>query len=156
MISYGAIITSIKVPDREGKLADVVLGFDDIPGYKNPLNPYFGAIIGRVANRIANAEFTIDGVTYHVTKNFPWGQLHGGKIGFDKFNWISHVEGTALYLSHLNEDGFEGYPGHVLTTLKYQLLPDNTFSLSISATSTKSTPINLTNHSYFNLAGHVI
>lgn len=144
------------MPDREGNLSDVVLGFDDIPGYKKKLNPYFGAVIGRVANRIARGEFVLNGVTYHVAKN--WNgihHLHGGVIGFDKFNWIPHVVGNALYLSHLNEDGFEGYPGHVLTTLKYELSADNEFSMSISATSSKPTPINLTNHSYFNLAGHV-
>lgn len=156
VLSYGAIIQSIKVPDRSGNVADVVLGFDDIAGYRKSNNPYFGALVGRVANRIARGEFTLNEKVYHVAKN--WNNkhhLHGGIVGFDKFNFNHHVEGNVLFLSHLNPDGYEGYPGDVLTTVKCELRSDNSIAMEYTATSTKPTPINLTNHSYFNLAGHV-
>lgn len=156
VISYGAIITSIKVPGKDGSIDDVVLGFDDIPGYQGANNPYFGATVGRVANRIGGGRFTIDGAVYEVTKNYEGRhQLHGGKIGFDKFNWTSHVDGTVVTLSHTNMDGHEGYPGTVLTSITYELKNDNRFVFKFQAVSSKPTPINLTNHSYFNLAGHV-
>lgn len=155
VISYGAIITSIKVPGKDGSIEDVVLGFDNIPGYQKVNNPYFGATIGRVANRIGGGKFTIDGVEYHVTKNWEnRHQLHGGLIGFDKFNWVSHVDGTVVTLTHTNMDGHEGYPGTVLASVTYELKKDNRFVFTFKATSSKPTPINLTNHSYFNLAGH--
>lgn len=155
VISYGAIITSVKVSSRDGTVDDVVLGFDDIPGYQTANNPYFGATVGRVANRVGGGRFSIDGVEYLVTKN--WNnrhQLHGGKIGFDKFNWASHVDGTVVTLTHTNPEGHEGYPGTVLTSVTYQLTKDNKFLVKFQATSSHPTPINLTNHSYFNLAGH--
>lgn len=156
VISYGAIITSIKVPGKNGAVDDVVLGFDNIPGYQGANNPYFGATVGRVANRIGGGRFTIDGVVYEVTKNFEGRhQLHGGKIGFDKFNWASHVEGTVVTLSHTNMDGHEGYPGTVLASVTYELKEDNRFVVKFQAVADKPTPVNLTNHSYFNLAGHV-
>ncbi|XP_065072974.1 galactose mutarotase [Ochlerotatus camptorhynchus] len=155
VISYGAIITSIKVPGKDGSIEDVVLGFDDIPGYQGANNPYFGATVGRVANRIGGGRFTIDGVVYEVTKNYEGRhQLHGGKIGFDKFNWTTHVDGTVVTLSHTNMDGHEGYPGTVLASVTYELKNDNRFVFKYQAVSSKPTPINLTNHSYFNLAGH--
>ncbi|XP_055595077.1 galactose mutarotase-like [Uranotaenia lowii] len=155
VISYGAIITVMKVPAKDGSLEDVVLGFDDIPGYQTANNPYFGATVGRVANRIGGGKFTIDGVEYHVTKNYEnRHQLHGGKIGFDKFNWHGHVQGTVVTLSHTNPDGHEGYPGTVIASVTYELKRDNRFTCTFRATSSASTPINLTNHSYFNLAGH--
>lgn len=156
LISYGAIIQSIKVPDRAGNIADVVLGFDDIAGYRKTDNPYFGAFVGRVANRIARGEFKLNDDTINVAKN--WNNkhhLHGGIIGFDKFNFDHHVDGNVVYLSHLSPDGYEGYPGAVLTTVKCELLNDNSIAMEYQATTTKPTPINLTNHSYFNLAGHV-
>lgn len=156
VISYGAIITSIKVPDRDGNVEDVVLGFDNIQGYRKSNNPYFGALVGRVANRIARGQFVLNGEVSNVAKN--WNNkhhLHGGIVGFDKFNWDSYVDGNVVHFSHLNPDGYEGYPGAVLTTVSCELLDDNSFTLAIQATSTKPTPINLTNHSYFNLAGHV-
>lgn len=135
---------------------DVVMGFDDIPGYQTANNPYFGATVGRVANRVGGAKFTIDGVEYLVTKNWEnRHQLHGGKIGFDKFNWASYVNGTVVTLTHTNPEGHEGYPGAVLTSVTYQLTNDNKFLVKFRATSSHPTPINLTNHSYFNLAGHV-
>lgn len=156
LLSYGAIIQSIKVPDRGGKLDDVVLGFDDIAGYRTKKNPYFGALVGRVANRIARGEFEIGGEKFSVAKN--WNNkhhLHGGVIGFDKFNFSHHVDGNVVYLSHLSPDGYEGYPGDVLMTVRCELREDCTVAMEYTATSTKPTPINLTNHSYFNLAGHV-
>lgn len=155
VISYGATITSIKVPGKDGSVSDVVLGFDDIPGYQTANNPYFGATVGRVANRIGGGKFTIEGVEYQVTKNYEGRhQLHGGKIGFDKFNWTTHVVGTVVTLTHTNMDGHEGYPGTVLASVTYELKNDNRFVYKFQATSSKPTPINLTNHSYFNLAGH--
>lgn len=156
LISYGAIIQSIKVPDRSGQIEDVVLGFDDISGYRKSNNPYFGALVGRVANRIARGEFKLSDETFNVAKN--WNNkhhLHGGIIGFDKFNFHHHVIGNVVYLSHLSPDAYEGYPGDVLVTVKCELLSDNSIAMEYQATSTKPTPINLTNHSYFNLAGHV-
>lgn len=156
LISYGAIIQSIKVPDRSGNLDDVVLGFDDVCGYRKSNNPYFGALIGRVANRIARGEFTLNGQVINVAKN--WNSkhhLHGGVVGFDKFNFHHHVDGNVVYLSHLSPDNYEGYPGDVLLTVKCELRNDNSIAMEYQATSTKPTPINLTNHSYFNLAGHV-
>lgn len=156
LISYGAIIQSIKVPNRSGHLDDVVLGFDDIDGYRKGNNPYFGAIVGRVANRIARGEFTLNGEVLEVAKN--WNKkhhLHGGIIGFDKFNFHHHVDGNVVYLSHLSPDNYEGYPGDVLLTIKSELRNDNSIVMEYKATSTRPTPINLTNHSYFNLAGHV-
>lgn len=156
LLSYGAIIQSIKVPSRSGEIEDLVLGFDDIDGYRKSNNPYFGAIVGRVANRIARGEFTLNGEVLKVAKN--WNNkhhLHGGIIGFDKFNFVHHVEGNVVYLSHLSPDNYEGYPGDVLLTIKCELRNDNSIAMEYQATSTKPTPINLTNHSYFNLAGHV-
>lgn len=156
LISYGAIITSIKVPDRAGQLADVVLGFDDIDGYRKSNNPYFGALVGRVANRIARGQFILNGEIVNVARN--WNNkhsLHGGVIGFDKFNFNHYVKGNAVYLTHLSPDYYEGYPGAVLLTFKCELLCDNSLTMSFKATTTRPTAINLTNHSYFNLAGHV-
>jgi aldose 1-epimerase len=156
LISYGAIIQSIKVPDRSGKVADVVLGFDDISGYRKTNNPYFGALVGRVANRIALGEFSLNGEDVKVAKN--WNKkhhLHGGIYGFDKFNFDHFIDGNVVYLSHLSPDLYEGYPGSVLTTVKCELLDDNSLIMEYRATTTKPTAINLTNHSYFNLAGHV-
>lgn len=156
LISYGAIITSIKIPDRTGQVKDIVLGFDDISGYRKSNNPYFGALVGRVANRIARGQFVLNGEVINVAKN--WNNkhhLHGGIIGFDKFNFDHHVDGNTVYLTHLSPDGYEGYPGAVLVTVSCELLADNSIDMKFQATTTKSTAINLTNHSYFNLAGHV-
>jgi aldose 1-epimerase len=156
LISYGAIVTSIKVPDRAGVLADVVLGFDDIAGYRKKNNPYFGALVGRVANRVARGQFVLNGEIVNVAKN--WNNkhaLHGGIVGFDKFNFHHHIDGNVVYLTSLSPDRYEGYPGDVITTVKCELLSDNSLTMEFTATTTKPTAINLTNHSYFNLAGHV-
>uniref|UniRef100_A0A182PLE7 Aldose 1-epimerase n=1 Tax=Anopheles epiroticus TaxID=199890 RepID=A0A182PLE7_9DIPT len=155
VISYGAIITVMKVPDRNGRIDDVVLGFDDIPGYQTANNPYFGATIGRIANRVGGGKFTLNEEEFQVTKNFAnRHQLHGGKIGFDKYNWEAFVDGTVVTLTHTSPDGDEGYPGAVMVSVRYELKADNRFEAVFKAVSTKPTPINLTNHSYFNLAGH--
>ncbi|XP_058117852.1 galactose mutarotase-like isoform X1 [Anopheles coustani] len=155
VITYGAIITSVKVPDRAGRVDDVVLGFDDIPGYQTKNNPYFGATIGRIANRVGGGRFMLNGTEYQVTRNFNnRHQLHGGAVGFDKYNWEAHVDGTIVTLSHLSPDGDEGYPGAVMVSVRYQLTEDNRLEALFKAVSTQPTPINLTNHSYFNLAGH--
>lgn len=156
LITYGAIITSIKVPDRSGQIADVVLGFDDISGYRKKNNPYFGALVGRVANRIARGQFILNGEVINVAKN--WNNkhaLHGGIVGFDKFNFNYYTRGNAVYLTHLNPDKWEGYPGDCLVTVRCELLNDSSLTMDFTATTTKPTAVNLTNHSYFNLAGHV-
>lgn len=156
LLSYGAILQSIKVPNRNGKLDDVVLGFDDISGYRKKNNPYFGALVGRVANRIARGEFELNGEKFMFAKNWNHKHhLHGGIVGFDKFNFTHHVDGNVVSLSSLNPDGYEGYPGDVIITVKCELREDCSINLEYTATSTKPTPINLTNHSYFNLGGHV-
>lgn len=120
----------------------------------NPLNPYFGATVGRVANRVGYARITIDNVTYNVSANLGKHQLHGGFKGFDKVNWNYYVCGTRVVLSYLSRDGEEGYPGDVLVNVSFELTNDNEFLVDFKATSSKPTFVNLTNHSYFNLAGH--
>lgn len=154
VITYGATITAIKVPDKNGTVKDIVMGFNDMKGYLNPLNPYFGATVGRVANRIGHAKITIDDVTYNVAANLGEHQLHGGFKGFDKVNWEHFVDGTKVVLSYRSADGEEGFPGDVITNVTYELTNDNRFLVDFKATTTKPTFVNLTNHSYFNLAGH--
>ncbi len=159
IIEYGATITSLKVPSRDGKLSDIVLGYDDVSGYRSPTNKYFGACIGRVANRIGKGRFTIDGQEYQVPINNGPNSLHGGFYGFDKKMWQSkviHEEGSGpkLVFSLLSPDGDYGYPGDLLSQVTYQLTPDNQLRYDFQAMTTKTTPIALTNHSYFNLSGH--
>lgn len=120
----------------------------------NPLNPYFGATVGRVANRVGYARITIDDVTYNVSANLGQHQLHGGFKGFDKVNWNHYVNGTQVILSYLSKDMEEGYPGDVLVNISFELTRNNEFLVDFKATSSKPTFVNLTNHSYFNLAGH--
>lgn len=131
------------------------MGFDTLAEYFNPQNPYFGSIVGRVANRIGNATFELNGKTYELAKNVN-GQhhLHGGLVGFDKFNWKGHMSGTTVTLTHINPSGFEGYPGDVMSQIKCELTADNRFVMEIQSMVSEETPLNLTNHSYFNLAGH--
>lgn len=125
-------------------------------GYQSKTNPYFGATVGRVCNRIGNGRFDLNGKHIEVDRNFNGThQLHGGTIGFDKFNWNAHRVGTKVIMTHVNPDGFQGYPGDVLAQVTYELHSDGSFSGKYTATTSKPTPINLTNHSYFNLAGHV-
>ncbi|CAH2087835.1 unnamed protein product [Euphydryas editha] len=154
VISYGAIIQSIQVPDKYGATTDVVLGFDDIEGYITRNSPYLGATVGRCANRIGGASFKIDGVSYSVAKNIGKDHLHGGLVGFDKMNWNATVNGKKVIFSYLSKDGEEGYPGDLVTNVIYEVKNDDVLYVEFLATTTKKTVVNLTNHSYFNLAGH--
>ncbi|PSN40786.1 Aldose 1-epimerase [Blattella germanica] len=155
IITYGARIANVLVPDKDGNVDDVVLGFDDLQGYASTSDPYFGATLGRVANRIGGAKFVIDGVQYNVTKNEGQNQLHGGLKGFDKAVWDSYVDETSntLILSYLSKDGEEGFPGAVLMQVTYELTENNELIFAVEALSTKPTPVNTANHAYFNLAG---
>ncbi len=156
IITYGGIISELQVKDRDGQLADVVLGFDNIKQYETE-NPYFGCIAGRVANRIAGGAFALDGKTYRLALNNGPNHLHGGSKGFDKVVWdaeeVAHPDGEAVRLSYLSKDGEEGYPGNLQVFVTYILTRDNTLRIDYEATTDRATPINLTNHSYFNLAG---
>lgn len=156
IMTYGASVVTIRVPDREGKLDDVVLGYDGLDGYlKN--NPYFGGTIGRYGNRIAKGRFTLDGHEYSLTRNDGENHLHGGALGFDKVVWKAKAtkgkEGVALKLTRLSRDGEEGYPGNLSVTVVYTLTDQNELKMEYWATTDKPTIVNLTHHSYFNLAG---
>ncbi len=154
--NYGAIVTSIIVPDRNGKQADVALGYDRVEDYINAVDkPYFGAVVGRYGNRIAKGEFTLDGETYSLLKNNGENHLHGGAIGFDKVVWtvVEYVEGQALTLSYLAKDKEEGYPGNLQLKITYTLADDNSLVVDYHATTDKATPVNVTQHTYFNLKG---
>jgi aldose 1-epimerase len=154
--NYGAIVTSLTAPDRAGKLADVVLGFDTLDGYLGN-HPYFGAICGRYANRIAQGTFTLDGRKYTLARNNGDNHLHGGLKGFDKVVWqaqeVRGDGGPALKLTYVSKDGEEGYPGTLTVTVTYALTDKNELRIDYHATTDKPTPVNLTQHSYFNLAG---
>ncbi len=156
VMTYGAILTELDVPDRQGKLADVVLGFDDLDSYLRG-HPFFGATVGRYANRIAGGKFTLDGKEYKLAVNNGPNSLHGGIKGFDKAVWKAAVlassENPAVKFSYTSADGEEGYPGEVQATVTYTLTNKNELKIDYTATTTKATPINLTNHSYFNLTG---
>ena len=156
-ITYGGIITSVRVPDRAGTLGDVVLGFDALEGYLKG-HPYFGAIVGRYGNRIAGGKFTLEGRTYTLATNNGPNHLHGGKVGFDKAVWAAEpappAAGSAgLVLSHTSPDGDEGYPGTLRARVSYTLTDRNELVVEYHATTDKATPVNLTQHSYFNLSG---
>ena len=157
VINYGGIITSIKVPDRDGKVDNVVLGFRSIDDYVAK-NPYFGVITGRYANRIANAKFTLDGTEYTLAANNGPNSLHGGAKGFDKQIWqVKELPGSdsvGLELAYLSPDGDEGYPGNLDVKVTYTLNDQNEFRIDYTATTDKTTVVNLTSHSYFNLAGN--
>lgn len=153
IINYGATIISVEAPDRKGNPVDVVLGFDDIAGYQSDANPYFGACCGRYANRIAKGKFSIDGVEYLLAVNNDPNALHGGVVGFDKRVWDAEISGPAVRMSLISPDGEEGYPGTLKAVLTYSLNDDGELRLEYSATTDKKTVVNLTNHSYFNLAG---
>ncbi|MBC8472816.1 MAG: galactose mutarotase [Phycisphaerae bacterium] len=156
--NYGAIVTSIKVADRNGDFADVALGYDHVKGYMNAVDkPYFGAIVGRYGNRIAKGKFTLDGKTYSLAINNGPNHLHGGIIGFDKVVWeATPIKGegfSGLELTYLAKDMEEGYPGNLNIKVTYRLTDDNELKIDYYATADKATPVNLTNHTYFNLAG---
>jgi aldose 1-epimerase len=154
VITYGGIITQLNVPDKNGKLGDVVLGFDNMRQYEMQ-SPYFGAIIGRYANRIANGEFKLGSVTYKVPTNNGPNMLHGGFKGYDKRIWSADTaitaDGPSIKLSLVDPDGCEGFPGTVRMSVIYSLTADNTVKIQYFATADKPTPVNFTNHSYFNL-----
>jgi aldose 1-epimerase len=154
--TYGGIVVSLKAPDRNGKMQDVVLGYDDLAAYVKR-NPFFGALVGRFANRIANAKFTLDGKTYTLAANNGSNSLHGGLKGFDKVVWeartVLRMEGPTLELTHFSKDGEEGYPGNMIVKAVYTVTKDNALQLDYTATTDRKTIVNLTQHSYFNLAG---
>jgi aldose 1-epimerase len=154
---YGATVTECHVPDKHGKLADVVLGFESLEGYTQEKNPFFGAIVGRVANRIRNAKFELEGKTYQLAANDKPHTLHGGKKGWDKVLWQAKPsespEGAALELSYVSKDGEEGFPGTVSARVVYTLTQNNELHVEMSATTDRTTIVNLAHHSYWNLAG---
>ncbi len=153
IINWGGIIAELWAPDKNGKLADVVLGYDDMAGWcANPA--YMGAIVGRYANRIAGGLFVIDDNEYCLAVNNGPNSLHGGLVGFDKVLWNAEIIGDSVKLSHISNDGEEGYPGKLNLTVTYRLSDANELVINYQAHSDKPTVINLTNHSYFNLAGH--
>ena len=155
--TYGGRITSLLVPDKAGKVDDIVLGFDSLSGYLAE-NPFFGAIVGRYGNRIAKGKFEIDGTKYTLATNNGVNHLHGGVKGFDKVVWdatdFKTESAVGVKLHYLSHDGEEGYPGNLNITVTYTLSDDNQLTFDYSATTDKTTPINLTQHSYFNLAGN--
>lgn len=154
--NYGGIVTSLFMPDRNGKPGDVVLGFDSLQGYLNG-HPYFGSIVGRCANRIAGAKFELDGKTYQLAKNNGENHLHGGNAGFDKKVWdvreITQGDDAGVELTYISPDGEEGYPGELKVIVTYLLTTDHELKIKYFATTTRPTPINLTHHGYFNLKG---
>ena len=156
IMNYGGTLVSLRVPDRNGVHGDVVLGFDEFAPYLSQ-HPYFGSLIGRYANRIAGARFTIDGRTYRLSANEGRNHLHGGRTGFDKILWhaepVELSDGEQLVLRHFSRDGEEGYPGNLSVRMTYTLTAQNELRLDYSAHTDQATVINLTQHSYFNLAG---
>ncbi len=154
--NFGGILVSLKVPDRKGKLDDIVLGYDSIDGYLTN-KAFLGATIGRYGNRIGHGKFTLDGASYNVPKNNGENSLHGGIKGFNKQLWtakdVSGSNGQALELTYVSKDGEEGYPGNLSVKVIYTLTDQNELKIDYSATTDKTTVVNLTNHSYFNLAG---
>jgi len=155
--NYGAIVTELHVPDRTGRLTDVVSGFDTLDGYLKG-GPYFGAIVGRVANRIANAAFALDGMRYTLAANDKPHHLHGGSRGWDKVVWTARPfdgeDGPSLELTYVSADGEEGYPGTVTAKTVYTLTRDDELRVDMEATTDKPTLVNMAHHSYWNLGGH--
>ena len=156
IMTLGAIVVSIQVPDKTGALGDVALGFDSLDGYLGP-HPFFGAVAGRYGNRIGGGTFTIDGHAYTLPKNNGANTLHGGTKGFDKYVWkarpVTSSNGPTVVLTHVSPDGDQGFPGTLTATVTYTRTKDNELKIHYHATTDKPTVVNLTNHSYFNLAG---
>ena len=153
ILNYGGTITKLIVPDKNGKMGDVVLGFENFGGYTQKGNPFMGALVGRYANRIGGAKFTLDGKTYKLAPNNFGNSLHGGNIGFDKVIWNAEKIGdSSLKLTYRSKDGEEGYPGNLNVQVVYTLGSDNSLKIDYTAAADQATPVNLTNHSYFNLS----
>jgi aldose 1-epimerase len=152
VMAYGAKLVSIRTPDRAGKMADIVLGYDSLQDYLNDSKTYFGAVVGRYGNRIALGKFTLDGKSYQVPVNNGANALHGGPKGFDKYVWESREVPNGVEFTHVSPDGDMGFPGKLTAHVKYTLT-GNTLRIDYSATTDKDTVLNLTNHSYFNLNG---
>jgi aldose 1-epimerase len=157
VITLGGIVTELHVPDKHGKFVDVCLGCSNLEEYLEG-HPFFGAIAGRVANRIAKGKFTLDGKEYTLATNNGPNHLHGGKVGFDKRVWkatvVKEAAGETLKLQYTSKDGEEGYPGNLAVTITYLLTDKNEWQIQYEATTDKATPVNLTQHCYFNLSGH--
>ncbi len=155
-MTYGGIILSLPVPDRDGRLDDIVLGYDDLEGYLTD-SPYFGAIVGRYGNRIANGRFTLDGETHQLETNDGPNHLHGGLRGFDKVVWdaepLEDDDGVGVIFTHTSPDGDQGYPGSLAVRVTYMLTDRDELVVDYFATTDRATPVNLTQHTYFNLAG---
>lgn len=151
--NFGATITRLLVPDRNGVPGDVLLGFNTLEGFRQSGNPFFGCTVGRYANRIANASFNLNGKTYKLAANNGKNSLHGGIRGFDKAIWkeLSHTD-SSVTLAYLSVDGEEGYPGNLNVEITYTLTWDNQFKIDYKATTDQATPVNLSNHAYFNLS----
>jgi aldose 1-epimerase len=151
--NYGGTVTDIITPDKNGQRGNVILSYDSLSGYRQKGNPYFGCLVGRYANRIANAKFKLDGKTYTLAANNNGNTLHGGLKGFDKVVWTAEPVGdNSLKLTYLSKDGEEGYPGNLQTEVVYTLTDDNELKIDYKATTDKPTVVNLTNHAYFNLS----
>ncbi len=150
--AYGAHLVSVRTPDRTGKMADVVLGYDSLQGYLNDRKTYDGAIVGRYGNRIALGKFTLDGKTYQIPVNNGANALHGGPKGFDQYVWLAQEVPDGVEFTHVSPDGDMGFPGTLTAKVKYTL-KGSTLRIDYSATSDKATVLNLTNHAYFNLHG---
>jgi aldose 1-epimerase len=157
VITYGATLTELHVPDKSGKMGDVVLGFDNLEGYTTGPHPFFGATIGRYGNRIAKGKFTLDGKEYQLSINNAPNTLHGGPTGFDRRVWkaepLEVKDGAAVRFTYLSKDGEENYPGNLTVSVTYTLTDTNELKLEYAAETDRDTVVNLTNHSYFNLAG---
>ncbi len=154
ILNYGGTVTKIITKDKEGKDGDVILGYDSLAGYLQKGNPYFGCLVGRYGNRIAKGKFTLDGTAYTLATNNNGQSLHGGLKGFDKVMWTATKQAgdSSLKLTYLSKDGEEGYPGNLSVEVVYTLTADNALKIDYTATTDKATPVNLTNHCYFNLS----
>lgn len=153
ILNYGGTVTDLLVPDKNGKMGNVILGYDSLSGFLQTGNPYFGCLVGRYANRIANAKFSIEGNEYTLAANNDGNSLHGGIKGFDKVVWMVKVfTDSTLLLSYLSKNGEEGYPGNLSVDVIYSIANDNSLKIDYAAVTDKPTPVNLTNHCYFNLS----